>query len=64
MDEAYDTNSCYFLGENGVSPELLRQPAPISGPECRNTEKEKLIHPQTATKKRLHIPFLLDASIH
>jgi hypothetical protein len=63
--QAYDTNSCYFLGENGC---LLRAREVICvNYLCqrisRNIEKEKLIHLQKIAGQELNSLFMLEQHI-
>ena len=63
--EAYDTTSCYLLGENGC---LLRAREVICvnylcGRIYRNIEKEKLIHLQRTAGNELNSLFLLEEYI-
>ena len=63
--QAYDTNSCYFLGENGC---LLRAREVICvNYLCqriwRSIQKEKLIHLQKITGEELRSLFLLEEYI-
>jgi len=62
---AYDSNSCYFLGENGC---LLRAREVICvnylcGGIWRNIEKEKLIHLQKIAGQELKTLFVLEEDI-
>jgi hypothetical protein len=63
--QAYDSNSCYFLGENGC---LLRAREVICvNYLCqrisRNIEKEKLIHLQKIAGQELNSLFMLEQHI-
>ncbi|MGQ9570665.1 MAG: hypothetical protein ACUVUQ_07450 [Thermodesulfovibrionales bacterium] len=62
---AYDTNSCYFLGESGC---LLRAREVICvnylcGRIYRNIHKEKLIHLQRISGEELTTLFMLEQNI-
>lgn len=63
--QAYDTNSCYFLGDNGC---LLRAREVICvnylcGRIYRNIHREKLIHLQKIAGKELNTLFMLEQNI-
>lgn len=63
--QAYDTNSCYFLGENGC---LLRAREVICvnylcGRIYRAIEKERLVHLQRIAGKELKTLFMLEEDI-